>query len=170
MIIALARTPLSLSIFLSRDKQREKHLDVSKEDLLALAYRFNRDHGVPLSSAERDRIIVKLRVGRTQEEVAKVIGMSQQRISEILTSIGADELNIRTKLDPDEQRGLIKLLLKGQKQEAIATRGLRYPRWRGLSHVRHPLSGETCRLEVPERDLRTDPEMRAAPARPFAEA
>jgi len=94
-------------------------LDVPKDDLLALAYRFNRDHGVPLSRAERDRIIVKLRVetGKTQEEIGKAIGLSQNRISEILHNSGADELQ-RTALDPDEQRSIIKLILAEKDTQA----------------------------------------------------
>jgi len=49
--------------------------------------------------------------------------LNQSRIAQILTSLGANELGTemlaRTKLDKDEQRSLVKLLLKGEKQKDL---------------------------------------------------
>lgn len=95
--------------------------DVPDSELRALAYRFNAKHGVPLSMEERNRVIVDLRTkdGKTQEQIAKIIELAQSRISEILALSVTDNTNIE--LSRQKQVAIVRLILKDEKQEDIAT-------------------------------------------------
>jgi site-specific DNA-methyltransferase (adenine-specific) len=67
-------------------------LDVLDEELKTTAFRLNAKHGIPPTKEERDKIIVELREQKkTQEEIGALIGLSQNRIAEILKDAGVSE-------------------------------------------------------------------------------
>lgn len=75
---------------------------------------------VLISLEDRNRTIEELcsKDGKTQEEIAKIIGLSQQRILKILENTTSGSTNIE--LTRERQVALVRLILKGEKQEAIA--------------------------------------------------
>jgi len=75
---------------------------------------------VLISLEDRNRTIEELcsKDGKTQEEIAKIIGLSQQRILKILENTTSGSTNIE--LTREKQVALVRLILKGEKQEAIA--------------------------------------------------
>jgi ParB-like chromosome segregation protein Spo0J len=95
-------------------------LDVPDSELRALAYKLNRGHGVPISLEERNKTIVELytKDGKTQEEIARIVGLSRPRVTQILDSLMTNETNIE--LSREKQVAIVKLILKGKKQEEIA--------------------------------------------------
>jgi len=97
-------------------------LDVPDSELRALSYQFNRKHGVPISLEERNRTIEALHIkdGKTQEQIAEIIGLSQGRIAQILQNIRAN--NTKLELTREKQIAIIRLILKGEKQTDIAKR------------------------------------------------
>jgi len=54
-------------------------VEVDDKDLRALAYKYNRPHGVPLTREERNNLIVKLYFedGKTQQQIADLVGLSR---------------------------------------------------------------------------------------------
>ena len=60
--------------------------------------------------------------GKTQEEIGRVVKLSQNRVSQILAlSVPDNPSNdLRKKLGPDEEKAVIRLLLKGETQASIA--------------------------------------------------
>jgi ParB-like chromosome segregation protein Spo0J len=67
--------------------------------LRAEALKLNLEHGIPLTKEERNEIIKKLYVedNLTQTEIAKIVGLLQQQISNILESSGI-QISCKTKL------------------------------------------------------------------------
>jgi DNA modification methylase len=96
-------------------------LDVPDSELRALAYSLNAKHGVPLSIEERNKAIVDLytKDGKTQEQIAKIVGLSQRRVGQILEIEAPSNTNI-FELSRERQTAIIRLILKGEKQEDIA--------------------------------------------------
>ena len=99
-------------------------LDVSDTELRALAYKYNEEHGVRINLDERNKLILNLREkdGKTQEEIGRVVKLSHNRVSEILALSATDNPSndLRKKLKPDEEKAVIRLLLKGETQASIA--------------------------------------------------
>jgi len=75
---------------------------------------------VLISLEDRNLTIEELysKDGKTEEEIAKIVGLSQQRISKILENTTSGSTNIE--LTREKQVALVRLILKGEKQEAIA--------------------------------------------------
>lgn len=92
--------------------------DVPDSELRALAYKFNRKHGVPIPSIERNKTIVDLYIkdGKTQEQIAEIVNLSQQRVSMILESTNTSN----AKLSRENQIAIIRLILEGKVQKEIA--------------------------------------------------
>lgn len=95
-------------------------LDVPDSELRTLSYQFNRKHGVPISLEERNRTIEALHVkdGKTQEQIADIIGLSQPRISRILENITSN--NAKLSLAYEKQIAVVRLILRGEKQTEVA--------------------------------------------------
>lgn len=101
--------------------------EVADHDLMALAYRLNRSHGVPYSREERDRIIARLYFedGWTQSRIAELTGLSQQAISKILSAVGATaggSGDKRFRLKDEDMPAVARLLLAGATHEEVAQR------------------------------------------------
>lgn len=95
-------------------------------DLLAEVYRANRNHGVPLSTAERDRLIRRLyfECGWTQARIAQLVGLTQQGVSHILSVRGTSSCNAdrRQRLRDEDMPAVARLLLGGATHEEVAER------------------------------------------------
>lgn len=103
-------------------EEREGH----EADLLAEVYRANRSHGVPLSTAERDRLIRRLYLecGWTQARIAQLVGLTQQGVSHILSVRGTSSCNVdkRQRLRDEDMPAVARLLLGGATHEEVAER------------------------------------------------
>jgi ParB-like chromosome segregation protein Spo0J len=100
-------------------------LDVKDDDLLALAYRFNRENAVPITSLERDATVIRLatRFAKTQREIAELVGFkSPSSVNDILRRSGVEQTKTRTKLTDEERVAVVQLLLKGEKGKDLAER------------------------------------------------
>lgn len=102
-----------------------QYVDVEDIELRSLAYKFNRSHGVPLSREERDCLIVKLYFndGKTQQQIADLIGLSAQAVSKIInnsTSGNTNNADKRRELKFEDYPTIAKLILGGEKQRDIA--------------------------------------------------
>jgi len=101
-------------------------LDVKDSDLRAEAYKHNRSHGVPISREERNKLIKDLYFedGKTQQQIADLVGLSQNRISEILALSVSDNANNpadkRRELSREDYVVIARLVLGGEKQTIIA--------------------------------------------------
>lgn len=97
-------------------------VDVDDRALRALAYKYNRSHGVPLSKAERDKLIVKLyyQDGKTQQQIADLMGLTHQAISEIIGNAKICNADKRRKLTDEDWVTIAKLILASETQETIA--------------------------------------------------
>lgn len=100
--------------------------DVDDKDLLAEAYRANRNHGVPLTRDERDRLIWRLyfECGWTQSQIAELVGLSQQGVSHILSvkATSTCEADKRLKLRDEHMPAVARLILGGASHEEVADR------------------------------------------------
>lgn len=101
-----------------------KYVDLHDSQMRAEAYQYNRLHGIPYSTAERNEVIWKLRRkdGWAEQEIADLVGLSQGRVSQIVTSLdsnkGYDPEEAATK--EEEQPVIIRRILKGETHESIA--------------------------------------------------
>jgi len=98
---------------------------------LAKAYALNARHGLPVDNEIRDQIIVDLNQGKDgydpigEEAIAQILGVSQQRVSQVLVNLlGA---SIFTK-DKTKTRETIRLFLQGMSHRKIADQfGVSHP-------------------------------------------
>lgn len=93
-------------------------------DLLAEVYRANRNHGVPLSTTQRDHLIRRLyfECGWTQARIAQLVGLTQQGVSHILSVRGTSSCNAdrRQRLRDEDMPAVARLLLGGATHEEVA--------------------------------------------------
>lgn len=113
------------------DKVMVEFVDAKDNDLRALAYKHNRAHGVPISREERDRLIVTLYLkdGKTETQIAEIVGLSQQAISQIITNTksgkgdkSATKADKRRKLTEKDRIAISRHLLGGEGQKEVAER------------------------------------------------
>jgi len=103
-----------------------EYVEADEKDLRALAYKYNRIHGVPLTREERNKLIADLyfKDGWTQQQIADLVGLSQNRVSEILASSETDNSNNsadkRRELKPEDYPAIARLILGGEKQADVA--------------------------------------------------
>lgn len=104
-----------------------KTYDVPDSDLRALVHKFNRDHGIPYSIPERNNRIIRLCLedGKTDLQIASIIGLSERRVGQILsTEIASDSdkeiADKRRKLSPENIIAISKLLIAGEIQEKVS--------------------------------------------------
>jgi len=103
-----------------------EYVEADEKDLRALAYKYNRIHGVPLTREERNKLIADLyfKDGWTQQQIADLVGLSQNRVSEILVSSETDNSNNsadkRRELKPEDYPAIGRLILGGEKQRDVA--------------------------------------------------
>jgi len=98
---------------------------------LARAYALNARHGLPVENEVRDRIIVELRQGKDgydsmgEEEIAREMGISQQRVNQVLIRLlGASKFTS----DKTKVKEAIRLFLQGVSHRKIAeTFGVSHP-------------------------------------------
>ena len=67
-------------------------VEVDDKDLRALAYKYNRSHGVPLTREERNNLIVKLYFedGKTQQQIAELMGLSIGLVNEVISNFKSE--------------------------------------------------------------------------------
>jgi len=136
-----------------------EYVDVEDRDLLALSYASNRGHGVPIPREKRDKIIVELYLvkGKTQRQIAELMGLSESAIRKILGSaLGAVANNAdkRRELKPEDYLVIARLILGGEKQSAIAKRfGVSQGR---ISQVWNEFRDEVYGLYVKKRLLKRE--------------
>ena len=89
-------------------------------ELRALAFRHNRDHGVRVTTGERDRLIVDLYLkdGKTPAEIGPIVERDEKTVYRTLASRGVRIA--KGKLTDEQKRAIVRLLLKGEKQKDIA--------------------------------------------------
>jgi len=102
-----------------------EYVEADDKDLRALAYKYNSPHGVPFTIEERNKFIVDLyfKDGWTQQQIADLVGLSQNRVSEILASSETDNSNSadkRRELKPEDYSAIARLILGGEKQKDVA--------------------------------------------------
>ena len=136
-IIAQAKTQRVIDGFhrlaaakrLKLDKVSVEFVDVEDHDIRALAYKYNKAHGVPISREERDKLIIDLRMkdGKTQTQIADIVGLSRQAISKIISNAtssnadkGVDKVDKRRKLTDEDRIAISRLLLGGEGQKEVA--------------------------------------------------
>jgi len=100
-----------------------EYVDVPDKDLRAKAYEFNKAHGIPYSTAERNEVIWKLRRvdGWTETDIGKLTNLTQPRVSQIVTLLDANK-----GYDPDKaltgkdaQPAIIRRILAGETKREI---------------------------------------------------
>ncbi|MDP2857692.1 MAG: DNA methyltransferase, partial [Bacillota bacterium] len=100
--------------------------DLPDHALLPEVLKLNRDHGVPLSREERDRAIRRLyrESGLAQSQIAELVGLSQQWVSNILADDDTVTCNDdrRMKLQDEDIPAVARLLLAGATHEEVAQR------------------------------------------------
>ncbi len=92
---------------------------------LARSYALNARHGLPVDNEERDQIVVDLRQGKDgydpmgQEEIAKIMGISQGRVSQVITNLLGANIFVG---DKPKVKEAIRLYLSGMSQEKVGGR------------------------------------------------
>ena len=116
---------------------------------LARAYALNARHGLPVDNEVRDRIIVNLRQGKDgvdpmgEEEIARVIGITQGRVAQVLVNLlGANNFTS----DKAKVREAIRLFLQGMSHRKIADQ----------FGVSHPTISSVVRDYTKRKDLISD--------------
>jgi len=108
-----------------------KYDDCAPHLFLPRAYALNAKHGLAVGNEERDRIIVDLRQGKDgydsmgEEEIADIMGISQQRVNQVLIRLlGASKFTS----DKNKVKEAIRLFLQGMSHRKIAeTFGVSHP-------------------------------------------
>ena len=102
-------------------------IEVKDSDLRALAYEYNKSHGVPLSREERNQLIGRLYLedGKTQKQIAELVGLTQQGIDKIVgntTSCNADKDSgdKRRKITEKDYPPIARLILGGETHEEVS--------------------------------------------------
>ena len=99
-------------------------VDVADKNLWAEAYACNRGHGVPLTHAERDRLILRLYLedGKTQRQIADLVGLEQPRIAQIVGNINVNNADAdkRRKLKDEDMPAMARHILGGETQGEVA--------------------------------------------------
>ena len=105
-------------------------LEVPDSDLRALTYQFNKDHGVPVTESERNRLIVDLATKdqKTEEQIATIIGLTRQRVNQILALLATQATSKtnkpksrrRRKLTSAKHYAITRRVLAGETQVSIA--------------------------------------------------
>src|SRR5207249_2395491 len=101
--------------------------DVPDSELRAIAYFSNREHGVPISTSDRNKAILDFytKDGKTEEQISQLTGLTKQRVAQILSASKAallSDSDKRRKLSSAEETSIIRLLLKKESQRDIANR------------------------------------------------
>lgn len=112
---------------LGKEKIKAKNIDIQDKEIRARSFEINNGHGVPLSLDERNQLIKKLYTedGKTQNQIAKITGLSQQRIDQILALLvtsNANNEDKRTKIEEKDYPTIARLILGGETQQQIADR------------------------------------------------
>jgi predicted XRE-type DNA-binding protein len=114
--------------------------------LMARAYALNARHGLPVANDVRDRIILDLRQGKnghdplTEKEIAQVMGLSQQRVNQVLVNLlGASSFTS----DKHKVKEAIRLYLQGVSHRKIGEQ----------FGVSHPTISSVIREYVKRKDL-----------------
>ena len=100
-----------------------KYEDCPPHLFLARAYALNARHGLPVNNETRDQIIVDLRQGKDgydpmgEEEIARALGVSQQRVNQVLIRLLGASKFIK---DKARVREAVRLYLNGHSQQKIA--------------------------------------------------
>ncbi len=109
-----------------------EELDVPDHQLRQTAYSLNAAHGVPLSRAERNQLICDLysRDGMTQAQVADLVGLARNTITEIIGSVGnrpsdnggnnGKNGDKRKTIADKDWPAIVRQALAGEKQTVIA--------------------------------------------------
>ncbi|MBA7631343.1 hypothetical protein ES703_38874 [subsurface metagenome] len=96
--------------------------DIPESERMIRAYTANAKHGQPLTQEERDEFIIKqAKQGKTQEDIAKITKLSQQRISQIIGNTNISITDTKAKLGPGDRTIVLKRSINGETQEEIAT-------------------------------------------------
>lgn len=102
--------------------------DVVDSELRALTYQFNRKHGIPYSTIQRNQLITNLYLkdGKSPLQIASVVELSERRVQQILESEGISISSIssadkRRKLDDETIIAILKLLIAEESQEEVAS-------------------------------------------------
>lgn len=89
---------------------------------LARAYALNARHGLPVDNEVRDQIIIDLKQGKDgydpmgEEEIAQIMGISQPRVSQVITNLLGANIFVR---DKTKVREAIRLYLSGMSQAKV---------------------------------------------------
>jgi len=92
---------------------------------LARSYALNARHGLPVNNEVRDQIIVDLRQGKDgydpmgEEEIAQTVGISQQRVSQVIKNLLGASIFLK---DKTKVREAIRLYLSGMSQAKVGER------------------------------------------------
>jgi len=103
-----------------------EYIEADDKDLRALAYKYNRAHGVLFTREERNKLIVDLYFedGWTQQQIADLTGLSVQAISKIISNSTSGNTNNsadkRRELKPEDYPAIARLISGGEKQSVIA--------------------------------------------------
>lgn len=112
---------------LDREKIKVKVVDLPDREIRSKSFKINNGHGVPLSLDERNQLITKLYTedGKTQAQIAKITGLGQPRIAQILALLITNNTNNedkRVKLEESDYPTIVRLILGGENQQQIAER------------------------------------------------
>ena len=105
-----------------------EYVEADDKDLRALAYKYNRAHGVPLTREERNNLIVKLYFedGKTQRQIAELMGLSIGLVNEVISNFKSENANNggdkRRQLSREDYTAIVRLILGGERQSVIAER------------------------------------------------
>ena len=137
-----------------------EYVEADDKDLRALAYKYNRSHGVPLTREERNNLIVKLYFedGKTQQQIAELTGLSQKQVSNIISNIPISNPNNdgdkRRQLSREDYTAIVRLILGGERQSVIAKKfGVSQGR---ISQVWAEFRDRVYRLYTEERLLKRE--------------
>ena len=96
--------------------------DIPETERVIRAYTANDKHGQPLTREERDEFIIKqAKRGKTQEDIAKITKLSQQRISQIIGNTNISITDTKAKLGPGDRTIVLRRSINGETQEALAS-------------------------------------------------
>ena len=137
-----------------------EYVEADDKDLRALAYKYNRAHGVPFTREERNKLIVDLyfKDGWTQQQLADLTGLSVRHIRRILAedmmSDSNNSADKRRELKPEDYPVIARLILGGEKQAVIAEKfGVSQGR---VSQVWAAFRDKVFRLYTEERLLKRE--------------
>lgn len=107
------------------DEITPRYIDCPPHLFLAKAFALNAKHGLPVENEVRDQIIIDLRQEdeshdpMSEEAIAEVMGLSFQRVSQVIINILGARIFIK---DKPKTREAIRLYLSGVSQAKVAER------------------------------------------------